>query len=72
MSVCVPKLAFRMFIRDKIDTAYPTGDADHMICGNFAINASFKSDGVICLPTASYSGSLHNFLVAEHFKALKK
>ena len=58
LSVCVYVLVLlECFICDKINTTYMylTGDADHRICGNFAISASFKSDGVICLPTASYS-----------------
>ena len=52
-------------------TLYLTGGADHMICGNFAINASFKSCGIICLPRASYSGILRNFSTAEPSTALK-
>ena len=44
----VPKLTSRMFICDKINTAYLTCNADQMICGKFA---SF----VICLPTVVYS-----------------
>ena len=51
---------------------YPTGDADQMICGNFAIHPSFKSCGVICLPRAFYSGILRNFSTAEPSKALKR
>ena len=42
--VLVPKLASQMFIHAKIDTAYLTGDADQIICGNFTINAC----GVVC------------------------
>ena len=49
LSVCVlvPKLASRMLILAKIDTAYLTGDADQMICGNFAISAY----GIFCIET---------------------
>ena len=48
LCLCVlePKLASRMFIRAKNDTTYLTHDADQIICGNFAINASFISYGV--------------------------
>ena len=54
VSVLVAKLASQMSNRAKNDTTYLTGNADQMICGSFAINASFKGYGVISLPTASY------------------
>ena len=40
VSVCVlmPKLASQMSICAKNDTSYLTGDADQIMCGNFAIN----------------------------------
>ena len=42
LRVLVPKLASHMFIHAKINTPYLTGDADQMISGNFAMNASFN------------------------------
>ena len=44
----VSKLASRMSIRAKNNTAYLTGDADQMICGKL---------WRICLPSASYSNT---------------
>ena len=77
-SVCVclcvltPKLTSRMFICAKIDTAYLMGDAVQIICGNFTINASFKSYSVICLPTASYSGIAAAFCTIFRWQSFLK
>ena len=76
LSVCllVPKLASRMFIRATNDTAYLTGDADQMICGNFAINTSFPKLWRYLLTYGilqQYCRGLHNFSTTFNFLFLQ-
>ena len=56
VSVLVPKLISRMFIRAKNDTTYLMGDVDLVICGNFAINASFKVMALLTLGAHAQRG----------------
>ena len=51
---------------------YSASNGGQQTCRVFSETASFKSYGVICLPTASYSGIRRNFSMAELSKAFKK
>ena len=57
-SVCVSvksHLTSRASVRPETSVTYSAGNGGKKICRVFSETASFKSYGVICLPTASYS-----------------
>ena len=58
MCVCVSvksHLTSGASVRPENTVTYPEGNGGPKICGVFSETASFKSYGVICIPTASYS-----------------
>ena len=57
-SVCVSvksHLTSRASVRPETSVTYSAGNGGQKICRVFSETASFKSYGVICLPTAPYS-----------------
>ena len=59
-------------VRPENTVTYSAGNGGPNICGVFSETASFKSYGVICLPTASYSDIAAVFCATFRWKSFLK